>query len=872
LGQSSANGDSGERSGGRLNAGAPGSDTLSADAAPSTHDSGDAAPSSATVGDIDALTRGTAIGRYVVLEKLGAGAMGVVYAAFDPELDRRIALKLLRPQAQTADRERRQARMVREAKAIARVSHPNVVAIHDVGVHEGQVFMAMEHLPGGTLRWWMAEKKRPWREVVRMFIAIGRGLAGAHAEGLVHRDFKPDNVLLDKNGVPKVVDFGLVRLSATTTELTTTDVFAETVDADVSVIATPAATGPAALTRTGALTGTPAYMAPEQYRNAAVDARTDQFAFCVALYEALYGERPFAGDNIIALADAVISGRVKEAPKDSQVPGWVRRAVLRGLSVDSALRFVDTDALIAVLADDPIARRRRRIGLALAAAASVGALWAINHASAQRKAEFDRQIAERLTAGRTAVEKAHALKESATAARLAAFADFDANHRMDGEEKWSNARSLVSLWDSTLQQAQDAFDAALTMDPRPEVEDQLAHVLYERALVFELDARPRDALSTVARLKTLGPRTHQAAAWSDPGTVELDLDPPDATVVVEEATEVSAGRLIFRPRKEAHPSASGDLTLPPGSYRLVINAPGRVRTLYPIAIVRGMKTTLPLRMPVVADVPKGFVYVAGGDFLDGDSDESSRIRFLNAPPIHRVTGHPFLISRLETTFADWIVFLQSLSPADRKMRAPRLASDRGSVILTPTGPAQWQLELIIGQFKTTARLGEPMTFPGRKLNRSQRWENFPVTGISYDDATAYVAWLRETGSVPGARFCKILEWEHAARGADDRVYPHGYAIFGDDANIDATYVRHVAAFGPDEAGIHRMSDSPFGVSDMAGNAMEIVESSWSDGQLFIMGGGYYHDAKTALLTNREPVDRSLRFHTVGLRVCADVRE
>jgi tRNA A-37 threonylcarbamoyl transferase component Bud32/tetratricopeptide (TPR) repeat protein len=337
---------------------------------------GEDGPVAAIVDDPDVLARGSAVGRYVVLEKLGAGAMGVVYAAFDPELDRRIALKILRPQDDATDRVRRQARLVREAKAIAKVSHSNVVAIHDVGVHDGQVFMAMEHLAGGTLRDWMEAEKRPWREVVRMFRAIGEGLAGAHVEGLVHRDFKPDNVLLDKNGVPKVVDFGLVRLSAAVTELTSSDVFAETVDARAPAQAPPVApAGPAALTRTGALTGTPAYMAPEQFRAAAVDARTDQFAFCVTLYEALYGERPFPRTNIIALADSVTSGRIKDAPKDSQVPAWVRRAVLRGLSVDPERRFSSFDELNAVLANDPAKRTRRwAIGGAsvMAAVAAVG--------------------------------------------------------------------------------------------------------------------------------------------------------------------------------------------------------------------------------------------------------------------------------------------------------------------------------------------------------------------------------------------------------------------------------------------------------------------------------------------------------------------
>jgi tRNA A-37 threonylcarbamoyl transferase component Bud32/tetratricopeptide (TPR) repeat protein len=326
-------------------------ETLSASA------SGEGGAGAADAGDPDVLARGSAVGRYVVLARLGAGAMGVVYAAYDPELDRKVALKLLRPQEETADRARRQARMVREAKAIAKVSHPNVVAIHDVGVHEGQVFMAMEHLSGGTLADWLAEKRRPWREIVKTFIAVGQGLAGAHAEGLVHRDFKPDNVLIDKNGVPKVVDFGLVRLSASVTDVTTSGAFAS--DADERAEAVPAHAGPVPLTRTGALTGTPAYMAPEQFRLAAVDARTDQFAFCISLYEALYGERPFPGTNIIAIADSVTSGRIKDAPKDSQVPTWLRRALLRGLSVDPVRRYASLDELNALLANDPAKRTRR---------------------------------------------------------------------------------------------------------------------------------------------------------------------------------------------------------------------------------------------------------------------------------------------------------------------------------------------------------------------------------------------------------------------------------------------------------------------------------------------------------------------------------
>ena len=282
--------------------------------------------------------------------------MGVVLAAYDPELDRKVAIKLLAYEA--APTSKSQLRLQREAQALAKLSHPNVVAVYDVGIHEGKVFVAMELVEGQTLRQWMGRKEhreRSWREVVPVFVAAGRGLAAAHNQGVVHRDFKPANVMLDLHGRVRVMDFGLARA------------WAEDDEPDDM----PRAAGGAAisLTATGSIMGTPAYMSPEQYEDAHVGPASDQFSYCVTLYEALCGARPFKGRDSGSLAVAITSGEVQPMPR--AVPGWLQAVVLRGLSPRIEQRFPSMDALLEALETGGIRRRR---GLAVAATGLLTAL------------------------------------------------------------------------------------------------------------------------------------------------------------------------------------------------------------------------------------------------------------------------------------------------------------------------------------------------------------------------------------------------------------------------------------------------------------------------------------------------------------------
>jgi tetratricopeptide (TPR) repeat protein/predicted Ser/Thr protein kinase len=307
---------------------------------------------------------GARCGRYVILERLGQGGMGVVYGAYDSDLDRKVALKLLRTSGRMAEGVTEgRARLLREAKAMAKLSHPNVVAVHDVGTIAGRIFIAMEYVDGTTLTRWLKRDRRTWAEIRDVFAEAGRGLAAAHTAGLVHRDFKPDNVLVGKDGRVRVTDFGLARASETTE-----------MDASPSERVLEASRVPLRdeLTQPGLVMGTPPYMAPEQCCGVAADHRMDQFAFCVGLYEALYKRRPFKGRTRAELREEIEAGRIRPVPKGNDVPGWLHAILLRGLAANPAERWRSMDELVAQLSPSPRLRRRLLAAGAFVVAALAG--------------------------------------------------------------------------------------------------------------------------------------------------------------------------------------------------------------------------------------------------------------------------------------------------------------------------------------------------------------------------------------------------------------------------------------------------------------------------------------------------------------------
>lgn len=334
------------------------------------------------------LDRGTCVGRYVILDSLGHGGMGIVYRAYDPDLDRQVALKLVR-----AVTDESTARMIREAKAMAKVSHPNIVGVFDVGTFGKSVFIALELVEGRTLKEWCRETKPSWRVLLAHLIEAGQGLAAAHAVGLVHLDFKPHNVIVGTDGRVRVLDFGVARLGSMpstdasdsgpasrddSSEEETAELGRDSDDATPTPLEVPRrASDPAVepTPRSGVsgvttlpqvvvtrLAGTPGYMPPEQRREGTLDARADQFAFAVTCCELLYGERPFVGDTIEEYQESSTREQFRPVPAGNETPAWLRRALLRALAAAPDDRYSSMNELLAALRADP-ARRRRTIAM-----------------------------------------------------------------------------------------------------------------------------------------------------------------------------------------------------------------------------------------------------------------------------------------------------------------------------------------------------------------------------------------------------------------------------------------------------------------------------------------------------------------------------
>ena len=606
------------------------------------------------------------IGRYVVVSRLGEGGMGVVYAGYDPQLDRRVAVKLVRPvYGDASSGGDAQARLLREAQALARLRHPNVVQVYEAGAHGDQVFVAMEFVDGVTLRKWQFEHAGSWREVLRVYTAAGQGLAAAHRAGIIHRDFKPDNVLVTPAGEPRVLDFGLAFRQEQPTPRREGD-SASALDTQV--------------TMTGALVGTPAYMSPEQHRGESADARSDVFAFCVSLYEALYGVRPFGGQSLVEICANVFTCTITEPSAFVKVPKWLRRAVVRGLQVDPEARYRSMGELLDALGRDPA----RLVGWGVAAATVVVVVGLF--VQALRSAEGE-QVHLDLGARRRA--------------------DFDARRIADLEGRLAEAeRSSVARARDGLLLAQ--AEAAVADDP------ERALALLKHLSSGDAGWLPRARFVAFAAAQRLLPRRTivgagpavRAVAFVAEGDHLVRGDAAGDVVV----TRVGDGAEVGRVRLPAAPTAiavarSGDDGAGTGPPLRVaaVTASGEL-ALWEVATGGLRMSSEPgSRLRAVALDPRGETVVSGGD------DGRVMVRrwggeLLHAYPNHRAPVLYLSFGSSSEDFAsaseDGAVIVWSLRRNTRRelealASAPRGLVFDGDAVVVPTAAGalrRWQVE------------------------------------------------------------------------------------------------------------------------------------------------------------------------------------
>lgn len=375
------------------------------------------------------------LGRYLVLQALGSGAMGVVYAAYDTQLDRKVAIKLIEPELRSGVEA--QERLAREAQVLAKLSHPNIVAVHDVGSVDDHMWIAMELVDGRTLGEWLREHPRRWTEVLPVILDVGRGLAAAHAAGIVHRDCKPDNIMIDRTGRVRLMDFGLARPEATRNDAPSAGRLNDTLSEESN-------------TSTG-LAGTPGFVAPEVLDGARPDARADQFAFCVTAWQALFGARPTTSDG---------RHRPEVARRPPGVPAWLTDAIARGLDPDPHKRWPRIDDLVDALASGRQRSRSRRRLLAAGALLGVGALvvagWhfdrehriaACEREGAAIEEDWNPSRRDELRRGLLATGVGHA---ESTADKVTAAIDAHADAWRDATTGACLAHDLESRWDGDL--------------------------------------------------------------------------------------------------------------------------------------------------------------------------------------------------------------------------------------------------------------------------------------------------------------------------------------------------------------------------------------------------------------------------------------
>ncbi len=611
------------------------------------------------------VARGQQLSRYVVLQEIGRGAMGVVYAAYDPKLDRKVALKALLGGDAT--------RLLREAQALARLTHSNVVAVHDVGVDDGRVFIAMEFIDGCTLEDWLEQTSRDWTEIVDVFIAAGRGLAAAHAARIVHRDFKPANAMMTRAGLVKVTDFGLARDSGDSTRHTDDGPDGEFPHASAEL--------DIQLTEPGAMVGTPLYMSPEQHGGDRATEASDQFSFCSSLYQALYRQRPVDAEDLPSLRASVLMGELRPPPTTTNAPAALGRIVMRGMSVKRHERFTSMDALVAELVRLRARRQRRLVtagavvvGGALVVAAGLRASAPGPCDGADRLPAWDLQTREQVVDSFASVDGHHATLAIDTVLPaidhyVARWGELRHQACVTAQTATVRTEPPVELRIACLERRRDAVTVAIEVmaEADQEVVAGAAHLVEQLPAlqlcndpdVALLDAQPRtaDKRTAVARLRL---RLERAKAQRTYGESESSLH--QATALLDDALALGFAPFIAEVRL-ARSAAMDDL----GQER---EAADEVEAAYIAATTSGAR--------LLAANATALLIVLYGEII-GETDRAKTWARIGRGWLPHLADQPALAAQIESSLALHASVQRDLDEAiERARRAVTLAQDSNS--------------------------------------------------------------------------------------------------------------------------------------------------------------------------------------------------
>ncbi len=515
-------------------------------------------------------------------------------------------------------------------------------------------------------------------------------------------------------------------------------------------------------------------------------------------------------------------------------------------------------------------RQQLRRALALLVPVMAGLLYA--GYEVKLKHDLQVKVNGQLAEGMEQLSRANALNGEIDSLRTRAFAAFEAQQRDAAEALWAQVVEKAPDLDAAYTQAGSTFELAMRLDSsRNDIRNQFLASLFQRAIIADRERNTPRLNDVLSRIKIYDSDNVYYKKWNAPSSLEIITRPQGAAVNIHQYISAKRRHLELVHRQALGITPITNLSFSPGSYLLVINAPGYADVRYPVLVKRGASSQINIDLLPESKIPHGFVYIPPGKFLVGTAaDESTRQSFLSTIPIHEAETGGYLIARHETTFEEWIEHLQALPAEQRALQELTSANTGGGVDLKLLPSGQWQLTIRTGDKVISATGDQKMVYPPRKHRREQVWQKFPVLGVSLAAAKRYAEALHTSGRVPGARLCTEYEWERAARGADDREYPHGYTLTGDEANYDEAYAKDPLTVGPDEVGSHPQSISPFNILDMAGNAVEWVMPVIDPSESVARSGAFYIAAIGTRSTTRFAVAPNYHDHGSGVRICASL--